>query len=200
MWANPAARNPQPSQRVIAIRDALAEEIVFDAPEQGLFEVLAEMADRAAIPIVLDFYTLLDARIPYDRPVGFNVSGASLGAVLDLMLDPQGLEAVIYQDALLVTTKRRANELMYVRMYDVRGLLVPPSEGVAAPLTQRTFDSVLDNTVRPESWFSAGGDARRELYVSDGATEVLLFVRQTEAGHADLKERLQQLEQWQSGQ
>ena len=195
MWSQSEMRDPQPTAAEQEIHRVLAEHIIFDAPEQALFEVLPDMADQTLIPIVLDFYTLLEERVPYDRPVGFNVSGASLAAVLDLMLDPQGLTAIVHKDALLITTKARAARLMSTRMYDVRELLVPKDAG-DAPLDQRTLTTIIDTTVQPESWFSAGGDARKELYVSDNATEVLLIVRQTEAGHRDLQVRLRQLKQW----
>ncbi len=200
MWTNPQLRQAPPSQAEQSIREALNEQIIFDAPEQALFEALPDIADQLQIPIVLDFYTLLKERIPYDTPVGFNVSGASLGAVLDIMLDSQGLTAVVHKDALMVTSKNRAEKLLSVRMYDVRGLLVSANAAAPAALDQETLDRVLEQTVMPESWFSAGGEARKELYVSDGAEEVLLFVRQTAAGHRDLAERLGQLEQWQSSQ
>ncbi|MDA7979041.1 MAG: hypothetical protein MPJ50_09770 [Pirellulales bacterium] len=195
-WSQPQLRQPRPTAAEQEIRRVLAEDIVFDAPEQALFEVLPDMADQTLIPIVLDFYALLEERIPYDRPVGFNVSGASLAAVLDLMLDPQGLTAIVHKDTLLITTKTRAARLMSTRMYDVRELLVPRDAESTAPIDRRTLTTIIDTTVQPESWFATGGEARKEFYVSDNATEVLLFVRQTDAGHRDLHERLQQLKRW----
>lgn len=198
-WANPASRQVQSSVAENEIRAALASEISLDSPEQALYEVLPQLADRAGIPIVLDFYALLDERVPYDQPVGFNVSGVSLGAVLGLMLDSHRLAAVIHKDVLFVTTKSRAADLLSVRMYDVRDLLVPATQGGPVPLDQRTLSTIIETTVRPESWLAAGGPGHREFYISDDAKDVLLFVRQTDEGHHALAERLAQLRQWKSG-
>ncbi|TWU12646.1 Regulatory protein BlaR1 [Symmachiella macrocystis] len=178
-----------------AIRKALASPSEVDFQDQPLIDVALHLQDLHNIQIVFDEMAMNDEGISTDTPVNLSLGGISLQKVLRLILGPIQLQAVSYEEVLLITTATKAEELQIVRIYDVSEL----------PLSRDTklLATTIESTVLPDTWNESGGGGviapfsgsilRQKNQIDPFRESNLLIVRQTEQGHEQVAALLDQL-------
>ncbi|MCA9241386.1 MAG: sigma-70 family RNA polymerase sigma factor, partial [Planctomycetales bacterium] len=157
--------------------DAFEHDVAFiDAP---LAEVVEYLQTEADVSVILDSIHLDEIGVAEDTPVTVNLpEGLRLESVLEFLLDPLELEAIVKDEVIYITTRERAAEILDTRVY-ATNLLRSDPEALAQMLTK---------SVRPDSWTTSGGAASIGVTPS-GA----LIIRQTFAGHREVAGVLKQM-------
>jgi hypothetical protein len=133
-----------------AIREALREETQFDFMNVPFVEAMEFLEDSHDLLIRYDQVSLERAEVEPDTPVSLSLSDVRLQTVLDLLLEPLGLDWVIEDEVLKITTRMRAEATMRVRLYDVSDL-------APAKLTTSQLADTLQAGVAPDSWTQMDG-------------------------------------------
>jgi len=141
----------------------------FDYLDQPLTDVLADIAFSHNVPLLLDRAALEDAGIDPSQPISLNLKGVSLRSALRLLLRPLGLDFIIRDETLQVTSREVASRHCRTRIYRVASILGPQGDGDALVELVTTF-------VEPESWQATGGPGAA-MFLKDARA---LAVRQTE--------------------
>lgn len=159
--------------------------------------VLEVIADEYEIPIVFDKAALDEVAISPESEVTFNLRNVSLRSALRLMLLEPGLEDVtfaIHNEVLLITTKEREAELMFVRVYNVHGLdksfepIRQPGGGNGV-VCFSSLANVLTNCIHPKSWAESGNGGGQIQLLTPG----ILVVMNTERVHHKIEQLLSDL-------
>lgn len=215
----PAGPPPKPwdtrpfNDRVIRIDKALREQTEVSFADNPLHEALDYLEDLHKIEITVDKRALEAESVPEDAPISLKISGVTLKSVLRLVLAPLGLDYVIQNETLMITSQERAAEFFETRVYTVRRL---------KGMTPAELDEIIRATIEPESWSSikqAGdtptkaGEALSRTPGAEGAggggmggggpsntegnirhTRETLVIRQTQRVHDEIVDLLNQLE------
>jgi hypothetical protein len=147
--------------------------------ETPLRDVLNFLQDQHDIPIVLDNGALRESGVDADAPVSANSRDIALRSALNLVLDELGLDYVVDNEVLLVTSAERAARTLDTRVYETRRLGTIPAEQLA---------EVIAMTVVPNSWRQHGGP---------GVAKPLpgcLVIHQSQKVHNKIVELLEQLQ------
>ena len=152
-----------------------------------------------------------------DLQVTLRVKGLKLISILKFIVQPKGLAAVLKDGVLRITTKDSIKQNTYLKLYDVRAMLikipnfpgpkvelVTPGSGVG-PLTgaQFTFDEPSDGPVTEEFLVDmvtemTGNDSWDENpNASVSLANGILVVTQTKAVHKEIQRLLQLLSRFQ---
>jgi|GEM_PF-3484379 len=107
---------------------ALARPARFEFVEAPLTDVLEYLKDEYQIPITLDKRGLENEGIDSATPITMNLSGVSLRAGLESILEPLGLAWAVRKEMLTISTQVRIDEWLETRIYDVRDLLLSDGE------------------------------------------------------------------------
>jgi hypothetical protein len=110
-------------QRIEEALEKLAECEFTDTP---LIDLVAYLAERASIKMVIDVEALMEEGISTDTPVTRRLDDVRLRSLLSLILERLQLTAVPRHEVLMVTTRSRANEYAFVRTYPVSDLCRSP--------------------------------------------------------------------------
>lgn len=127
------------------IEKAFAERTQIAFTENPLEEVVKYLEDLHHIEIWIDTTALADEGISTDQPISLVMSGISLQSAMRLILEPLGLDYVIKNEVVAITTRGEADAFMEVRAYDVSHL-----QGTTTP----ELDEIIRGTVSPSSWSS----------------------------------------------
>ena len=117
-----------------------------DFIDTSLKDVVLFLAELHAITILIDESALKEESISTDTPINLQIKGIKFRSGLRLVLEPLGLEFVIRNEVMTVTTKTVAESLVETHVYEARHLKhIDPKELV----------DVIQQTIRPDSWRSA---------------------------------------------
>jgi RNA polymerase sigma factor (sigma-70 family) len=131
------------SANVIKIETALRQVTEVNFTDQPLKDVLDYLEDIHKVQIVIDVKALKDEHIPIDQSVNLAMSGITFKSALNLLLEPLSLDYVIKNEAMVITTKDKANETFETRVYNAN--LV---EGHTA---YELMELIID-LVEPDTW------------------------------------------------
>lgn len=121
--------------------------------EKPLHECIAALATEQGLPIGLARKKLEDAQVSIDAPVTLKLSGVSLESALNHITRPLGLDWLVRDDSLFITSRDEEDTYLVVRIYPVPDLMPP---GDAADDADSLLE-VITNTVKPDSWQDTGG-------------------------------------------
>ncbi|QDT52374.1 ECF RNA polymerase sigma factor SigE [Caulifigura coniformis] len=136
-------------------RERLDEPTILEFHGQTLKEVIAFLSSERAMPIRLDSPTLTAAGVSEDTEINLMVSDVSLRSALNLLFKDVGgttLDYVFENEVIVVTTKEKADETLQTVVYDLSKL-----QSDAGHLDPELITTILEKTVEPLSWESAGG-------------------------------------------
>jgi hypothetical protein len=106
------------------IEAALSEKTELDCDETPLREVVAALAKRHNLSIVMDRPALDAVGIQEDTPVTLHVKAVTLRSALRLMLEGLDLSYLVRYETLQFTTRDRVVENLVTRVYKVRDLAI----------------------------------------------------------------------------
>lgn len=201
------------NDRVIRIDKALREQTEMSFTDNPLQESLNYLEDLHNIEITVDKRALENESVPEDAPISLKISGLTLKSGLRLFLEPLGLDYVIQNETLMITSQAKAAEIFETRVYTVRRL---------RGMTPAELDEIIRATIEPESWSSikqaveTTTKASEALSRTPGAAEAggggmggggasnmegnirhtgnTLVIRQTQRVHDEIVDLLNQLE------
>lgn len=124
------------------IQKELNTETKADFPDTPLSEVMDFFQNQHGINIFLDALALEQVGLTAKEPVNVSLSGIKLKSAFDIILRPLGLDYVIDQEVLKITTIEEANRILKVRIYPVADLGSSPEEFQA-------LENVIRNTCLP---------------------------------------------------
>ncbi len=112
-----------PHSKTLEIRRAFAKRVSVDFQKTPLKEVAAHFAKELKIPIVLNEQALIEEGLTPDEPITIELKDMTFKSVLRWILEPLGLEAIVSDGALTITTIIAADEKLHTVGYDVRDLM-----------------------------------------------------------------------------
>jgi hypothetical protein len=131
------------NQRVAKIESALEQETELSFTENTLEDAFRYLGELHQLEIVLDKDALQAEGVSIDLPISLKVAGISLKSALPLILEPNGLDYLIKNEVLTITTAAKAREHFETRVYDISRLKgVTPSE----------LDQIIRSTIAPHTW------------------------------------------------
>lgn len=107
----------------LAARRALAQRVNLDFKATPLENVAKHLSQNMRVPIVLDATALTEEGVAVTHPITFQKKGLTLYSAFRLILDPMGLEAIVSDGQIVITTTIAAEEKLWTAAYDVRDLL-----------------------------------------------------------------------------
>jgi hypothetical protein len=186
-----AAQNPL-SAKERAILEALNKPITLDLKDAKFYEMTDKLQDLLGQPIVVDEEALKQANVSEDSLVTVRAKRPTAArSVLRQVLGPLDLTYVVKDQAIYITTKEKAKQLMTVRTYylgDLMGNLNPflPPAVNQMQMVQNvaTIVDMVKRTVDPDSWADNGRDGLGTI-AFDPIT-MSLVVRQSAEVHSML--------------
>ncbi len=198
---------PPLTKHAQTIQRELNAETKADFSDTPLTEVTGFFQNQHGINIFLDALALEQVGLTAKEPVNVSLSGIKLMSALDIILRPMGLDYVIDQEVLKITTIEKANRTLTVRIYPIADLGSSPEEFAALenvirniclpPSSMRQKTYPVDDLVIGDSGLSTG-----KLSVPDSSRSIsivpqcqALVVNDTERVHFKISELLNQLRQ-----
>jgi hypothetical protein len=133
-------------ERINAILERPMEPMDFN--ESPLRDVAEHLSEVLGVPVEIDARALEDLGLDLDTPITLMLHGVRGHALLNRMLSPLDLAWIVQDEALLITTKEKAEERLEVRLYYL-------------PLGYDTdFQALIDliqSTVAADTWDTVGG-------------------------------------------
>lgn len=199
------ASNSEPTVREQAgepIRKALDKQVSVEFDDITLKEAVHQLAAQHEILMVIDESALADEGISTDTPIKLNLKGISLRSALRLALQPLELTAAVDGAVLKITTMVNAEELLFVKAYDVNDLMV-----------QADYDPLIElltTIISPDSWEEVGGPGtiapvrNREIKgdrnrIDNAQIELpgVLVIRQSDHIHREIAELFREIRSYQ---
>ncbi|QDT43386.1 hypothetical protein Pan241w_34860 [Gimesia alba] len=199
--------NASPAEQ--KIWKALKKGIALKIEKLPLSDVMRTLSKQIGINIVLDSRGLEEVGLNSQTPItDFEVEGIRLKSVLVLMLEPLDLGFTVREEAIVITSRTRAQGKRVVVSYPVADLAIPIPLAGPVPNDEKIpsaispaidFDSLIDiiqASVQPLSWETVGGSGSIRAHEST----LSLVIRQSSQAHREIEDLLNQLRRLQDTQ
>src|SRR5262245_3145370 len=216
-----AAQRPTENPSAAArIDHALNQPTELDVVEMPLKDVVAFIADRHQIPILLKAKKLEESGVPADSPITKSLRGIRLSSALNIILEELDLTYLVKDEVLQITTFRDAYAATEIRIYDCRDILTMQTVGkepvavpAGAPAPQpglpgsgpppggigygsheyraQQLMTIITTNVDPDTWQGRDPSARGTAAVSE--YNGLIVVTQTAQTHKKIEHVLDML-------
>lgn len=113
---------PALTKREQQILTALDADTKCNFPDVPLYEALQSLQAQHGVNIYLDAQALKENGLTVNMHVNVSLSGISLKSALNIILNPLGLDYVIDNEVLKITTQEKVNRMFRVRIYPVADL------------------------------------------------------------------------------
>jgi hypothetical protein len=178
------------------IEEILQKEVEFKFVEMPLHDICAYISDLHNISIVIDAGSLDEEGMSDDVEITLVLSGITLRSALNLILEPLGMDVIVGDEVLKVTSALRAAERFETRVYDVFDLAAAGFETLrlAKVIVATTGFDAVDDGSRNVSIIESRGVA--EWHVGNQSLVALpgcLVICQTQPVHAEIAELLRLL-------
>jgi len=204
-----AAVVAEKTEIVSEIEQALRKKCSVHFETSPLDEFLRHIAEANDLNIVIDEQGLAEEGMTAESPITINVEEVMVKSVLQLVLQPIGLDYRIEDEVVKVTSKDRLAGEYKTLVYAVADLVVPiPHLTPAAPGEQLDrisetnpgdFDALIElitTTIAPDTWQRFGGAG--VINAHEGTLS--LIVRQSDQTHHGIADLLDQLRRLQNVQ
>lgn len=154
-----------------------------DFKNARIMDVIQYIADKTGEEALVDKVAMDDLNITYDTPVTVRGKDMTVRTLLRLTLTQLGMDYIVKNEKIQITSKAIAKETLVVKVYNVDDLVTPVG-GFYTPLQiaylqQQAGENLVNMivaTVDPESWEAKGGKGTikfdlgtRSLIVSQSA-------------------------------
>jgi hypothetical protein len=158
-----AGQNPL-TEKEKAILESLTKIIKLKVKDVKFYEAMDELEKLMGQSFIIDEEALKAANVTDDTLVSRRGGPTTARTVLRQLLSPLGLTYVIKEQAIYITTKEKARQMMVVRTYPLGDLLqlnafLPPvlNQLQMAQTVSQIID-MIKHTVDPDSWADVGRD------------------------------------------
>ncbi len=152
-----------------------------DVPLKDMVEFISQLHN---IQVLVDREALKEEGIQPDEPITLTLSQVSLKSGLRVMMEPLGLEYLIQNEVLMITTRIRADETMDTRVYNLRAL---------SGMDGQELSQIIEESIRSSPWEEIDGEGG-VIHTLEGC----LVVTQSQRVHEDIRSLLAQLQRHQS--
>ncbi len=109
------------------IKERLQRPISLNFKNEPLEKVAAQLADQLGINIAVDMRNLPDSGNPPILPITLHCDAVPAKEVLRTMLRKEELDTIVENEALMITTRERADAALRLRLHPAAGLIVESS-------------------------------------------------------------------------
>ncbi len=183
-WGEPTAAE----RKILKALDSPTELEYIETP---LSDVVDFLRDYHHIEIQIDARSMADAGLDPEEPITRDLKKISLRSALRLLLDPLGMEYVLDDDVLLLTTFEDVEDRMMPRVYPIDDLIGRAGVGNSRRDDCRALIDLLTSTARPTSWDIVGGYGSIGTIPPGDPKSLVVF--QTTYGHEEVANVLQLL-------
>jgi hypothetical protein len=184
---SPASSTDEPTKQT-AVARALAQPADFKFIDTPLREIVAFIADRYKINVLLDTKALTDAGVTTETTYTIVLKRASLRSFLRIMLAQKDLAYYEkYGSELVITTDGAAKTRTTLQLYDIAKFASPVNAFSAGATPWDRVAQIIQSTVAPASWVENGGNG--SLKIADGK----IIVSQTDENQSQIADLLAQL-------
>lgn len=194
---------PAVPKRTQEIQQALNSDTKCDFPDVPLSEVLQSLQTQHGINMYLDAQALKEQGLTADEPINVSLNGISLKSALNIILEPIGLDYVIDNEVLKITTAEKVARTFKVRIYPVADLCNSPEDYQA--LENLILNTCLTTGKPQPKYYPVGdlviggaGSIKTPLPSGTGTiagTVKALVINQTDRVHTKITDLLSQLRQ-----
>lgn len=201
---------PAVTKRTQEIQKALDADTKCDFPDVPLSRALQSLQTEHGINIFIDAQALEEEGLTVEELINVSLSGLPLKSALNIILKPIGLDYVIDNEVLKITTTDEVARTFKVRIYPVADLCDSPQD-------YQALENVIRNTClatgKPWSKYYPVGDLtignigniKMSLPSGTGTVSVVpqckaLVINQTDRVHIKIADLLTQLRQAQAAQ
>ena len=170
------------------IRAVLTRPVTIGFNDCPLREVIDYVREYTSVNIILDPVGLDILSLDPETPVTLNLEQVPAKSVLNRLLDPLDLVAVVRDDVLLITAREMVEEIFVARIYPVVDLVALKTDDGCVVIAER-LQELIQATVAPCSWEDNGGEAA----IRYEAVSASFVVRQTIPVHDELSDLLRGL-------
>lgn len=174
--------------RLLAV---LQKRISINHHDALLGDVVKELAKRSEANVVVELYALEDAGLTRQTRVTVSAQGLRLSTVLDQLLIPLGLDYVVADEVIKITSRTQARGEPVTVTYPVADLVTRIDGGrvVADTDAEQSLIEQITENLAPETWNRNGGRGSVRVF---HATHTLV-VRQVADVHDEITELLSRL-------
>lgn len=170
-----------------AIRKALEKSISLSFEEDPFPAVIETLASECDVTIITDEQSLEDEAFDsMAEVVTFEIKDMPASTAFALLLHDFDLTYVIRDEAVVVTSRTMAEEILRTRLYDCRPLIDASSRDPQGIAELAELESLISSTIAVSSWGEVGGPGCIEAFAQRG----LLIISNTDVVHEQIERHL----------
>lgn len=154
-------REFQEAERIeLRIYRNLQKRVSVNYEDIPLSVVFKDLSSRSGLNFVFDPFAFEDAGLTPAQRVSLSENETRVATLLDQLLIANGLDYVVGDDVIKITTRRRARGELSVRLYPVADLLEPAGPGDSPHSPDDVADALweqITSEIAPDSWDQVGG-------------------------------------------
>jgi ribosomal protein S8E len=178
--SSPAA--PAPSALSVnqqSILAALKKPVSVNLTNARLAQFIEVLQKQGNMNVVVDNVGLNEVGKGINTPISISADHIALADAMKRVLEPLGLDYVIKDEVLLISSRSRCRPILEVRSYPVADLVTDNKTASGAKVDFEPLTKLITSTVEPASWEGSGGRGRIEPFENS----LSLVIRQSEADH-----------------
>jgi hypothetical protein len=188
--SSPAAPAPSAlSANQQSILAALKKPVSVNLTNAPLVEFIEMVQKQGNTNVVIDNEGLNEVGKGINTPISISADRITLADALNRVLEPLGLDYVIKDEVLVISSRSRCRPILEVRAYPVADLVTDNKTAAGAMVGFEPLTKLITSTVEPASWEGSGGRGKIELLENT----LNLVIRQSAAGHQKTCALLQNL-------
>ncbi len=184
----PVATLEEPSEATDRLRAVLRQRRAVNWNETPLGDVAQDLAEMLEVDVLLDTRALEDAGHDAGSSITLVATDIPLQKALEMALGELGLDTVIEDGFVVITTTEKVDALLLVRVYEVSDLVLNDLDDPHAGGNYQPLIDSITATVAPETWDMVGGAGAIRQYVAAGIEAII--VSQTAPIHDEIEAML----------
>jgi len=162
-----------------ALLAALKKSVSVHLTNAPLAKFIDVLQTQANVNVAIDNGGLNEVGKGLKTPISISADHITLADALNRVLEPLGLDHMISNEILQISSRSRCRPILEVRSYPVADLVTDNKTASGAKVDFEPLTKLLTSTVEPASWEGFGGRGRIEPFENT----LSLRIRQSVAGH-----------------
>ncbi len=184
-----ASGRSSPPAVPVPILAALKKPVSLHLNHVPLVEFAAAVQKQGDFNLVLDHAGLNEVAAGLKTPISISADHIPLADVLNRVLEPLGLDYMMKNEVLVISSRSRCRPILEVQTYPVADLITDNKTASGAKVDFEPLTRLITSTVQPASWEGSGGRGS----IQPVENTLSLVIRQSAAGHRKTGALLQKL-------